>query len=353
MIKYKSNTYNKRILDWFDLEGRKALPWQQNKTPYRVWVSEIMLQQTQVNTVIPYYLRFLERFPNVETLAQAEEDDVLHLWTGLGYYSRARNLLRAAQTVVADYKGQFPDNVPELQQLPGIGRSTAGAIVAIAFGKHAVILDGNVKRVLTRLYGITEHPSEKKTTEKLWQLAALLTPKNRVADYTQAIMDLGATLCTRGTPACERCPLKNNCQAHKLGIEKKLPQSKPRKTIPSRQSTFLILRKDQYILLEKRPPTGVWANLWSFPEINEHFTLNKIKKLVACSFNFEIIEVTKLENFRHTFSHFHLDISPLLIVGKYKKQIVQENNQYLWYDLKNPAPVGLPAPVKNLCQKIL
>lgn len=338
----------KKILRWFDQHGRKDLPWQHNKTPFRVWVSEIMLQQTQVTTVIPYFLRFMQRFPDLATLANATEDEVLHLWTGLGYYSRARNLWRTAKIIQGNYQGKFPDEITALKELPGIGLSTAGAILAIAFEKRAVILDGNVKRVLTRLFGITAWPGEKKVTENLWEIANKLTPNNRVADYTQAIMDLGATLCVRGKPECGRCPLKNNCKAHELGIEKQLPRSKPQKTIPVRETTFLLLRDREFILLEKRPPAGVWANLWGFPEYKDEFLLHQIKKFIAASFHFEIKKIQKLDAFRHTFSHFHLDILPVLAVGTRKKNFVQENNRFLWYDLNNPAEIGLPAPVKKL-----
>lgn len=333
--------FHHALLKWFDQHGRKDLPWQFDKTPYRVWVSEIMLQQTQVTTVIPYFLRFMQRFPDIFALAHASEDDVLHLWTGLGYYSRARNLHRTAKIICHEFAGKFPDELSALQELPGIGRSTAGAISAIAFNKHTAILDGNVKRVLTRFYGITEWPGEKKITEKLWQIAEDLTPKKRVADYTQAIMDLGATLCKRGQPDCAHCPLQSDCIAYAKNIAKKLPASKPRKALPIRQATFLLLQDGQTILLEKRAPVGVWANLWSFPELNGD------ENTIAASFRFDVKKIQKLATFRHTFSHFHLDISPLLVIGKRKKNFVQEE-RFLWYDLQQPAQVGLPAPVKKL-----
>src|SRR5579872_382769 len=259
----KPADFQKKILTWFDQHGRKTLPWQIDKTPYRVWVSEVMLQQTQVNTVIPYFERFMQRFPTIETLANATEDEILHLWTGLGYYSRARNLHRSAKKMAGKI---FPATLDDLQTLPGIGRSTAGAILAIAFQKKAAILDGNVKRVLTRFCGITEGLSEKFTLEKLWKTAESLTPEKRIADYTQAMMDLGATICIRGKPHCEICPLEKKCIAHKLGIEKNLPIAKLKKTLPVKQATFFILQHQQEFFLQKRPPVGIWGGLWSLPE---------------------------------------------------------------------------------------
>jgi A/G-specific adenine glycosylase len=345
-----SDNFQKSVLTWFDNHGRKDLPWQHNKTPYRVWVSEIMLQQTQVTTVIPYYLRFMEHFPDISSLAKASEDEVLHLWTGLGYYSRARNLHRTAKIIASN--GQFPDELSELEKLPGIGLSTAGAILAIAFEKKATILDGNVKRVLTRSHGISEWPGAKKISDQLWEIAEKLTPNERVADYTQAIMDLGATICVRGKPHCETCPLEKMCVAHSQGIEAKLPQSKPRKSLPIRQATLLILQNNNQIFLEKRPPAGIWGGLWSLPEISGHVALHEIKKICAERFKFEMIELKLKECFRHTFSHFHLDIIPAVVVIKRTKLKVMEDGQQIWYNLRDPAVVGLPAPVKKLLSGI-
>ena len=238
--------FQTQILSWFDQHGRKTLPWQLNKTPYRVWVSEIMLQQTQVSTVIPYFQRFMERFPDVASLAAATEDEVLHLWTGLGYYSRARNLHRTAKIVMEMHQGVFPDELEALEKLAGIGRSTAGAIRPLAFEKKAAILDGNVKRVLTRLHGITEWPGENKVAAQLWSLAEKYSPEQRIADYTQAMMDIGATLCVRGTPRCGDCPFQKFCVAYQQGIAKDLPKKKPSAKIPVRQATLLVfLKNDQ------------------------------------------------------------------------------------------------------------
>jgi A/G-specific adenine glycosylase len=345
--------FQQQLLNWFDQFGRKDLPWQQDKTPYRVWVSEIMLQQTQVNTVIAYFDRFMTHFPTIEELANANEDSVLHLWTGLGYYNRARNLQKAAKMIIREYDGQFPDQLDTLQKLPGIGRSTAGAILSIAFNKPAAILDGNVKRVLTRVHGITEWPGTPRVTEQLWSIAEKYKPTQRIADYTQAIMDLGATLCIRGKPRCPECPFQESCIAHSQGIEKTLPYSKPHKTLPVREVTLLILQKNTHsVLLEKRPPVGVWASLWSLPEINGISSFKEIKKICHQRFQLEIEKVQIGTSFRHTFSHFHLDIVPALITVTAKNSLLMENEQQIWYDLKNSQTVGLPAPIKALLNNL-
>ena len=281
--------FHRLVLAWFDEHGRKTLPWQYNKTPYRVWISEIMLQQTQVSTVIPYFERFLQTFPTVESLAAASEDSVLHLWTGLGYYSRARNLQLAAKTIVESYAGNLPADSDELQKLPGIGRSTAGAILAIAFEKRAAILDGNVKRVMTRLHGILEWPGEKSVHDTLWKLVEKFVPVERVADYTQAMMDIGATLCVRGKPQCLRCPLQKYCVADREGIAASLPKKKTTLQLPTRQVTLLILQKNRhFVLLEKRPATGVWGGLWSLPEIPGTPTKARVKKICGTRFAFPV-----------------------------------------------------------------
>ena len=344
--------YQKAILHWFDQFGRKTLPWQQNKTPYRVWVSEIMLQQTQVTTVIPYYERFMARFPDLASLAHAGDDEVLHMWTGLGYYSRARNLHRAAKIIFQDLAGEFPATLEELVALPGIGRSTAGAILAIAFNLPATILDGNVKRVLTRFCGVTEWPGDKKISDQLWQVAASLTPHARVADYTQAIMDLGATLCVRGKPNCAHCPLEKKCVAHALGIEKKLPQAKPKKTLPVRQVTLLILQTKQKILLEKRANAGIWGGLWSLPEIKDFAEEKKIQEHCLKHFRFTVKQIKFGEKFRHTFSHFHLDILTAFIALDAPSSKIMDHDQQLWYNLRDSQAIGLPAPVAKILRNL-
>ncbi|MBV8801897.1 MAG: A/G-specific adenine glycosylase, partial [Gammaproteobacteria bacterium] len=333
----------------FDQHGRKNLPWQENKTAYRVWVSEVMLQQTQVNTVIPYFQRFITRFPDVETLAIANEDDVLHLWTGLGYYQRARHLHKTAKIICESFQGHFPNDLSSLENLPGIGKSTAGAILAIAFEKRAPILDGNVKRVLTRLHGITQWPGEKETLQNLWKIAEEYTPENRIGEYTQAIMDLGATLCVRGKPNCTRCPFNTHCIAYKQNIAPQLPQAKPRKTLPVHEKTLLIIRqKTQYVLLEKRSAAGVWKGLWSLPELLGIANIKEIQKALLTRFHLPITKVTLGAVFRHTFSHYHLDILPAIINIKDCSNKIMDDTQQIWYNLQHNQAVGMPAPVKKL-----
>lgn len=347
-----ANIFQRIILRWFDRFGRKDLPWQKNKTPYRVWISEIMLQQTQVSTVIPYFKRFVAQFPNVETLANADEDTVLHFWSGLGYYHRARHLHSAAKKIISEFNNQFPNEPDELEALPGIGRSTAGAILSIAFGKKAAILDGNVKRVLTRLHGIIEWPGEKKVTDTLWTLAENYTPKKRCADYTQAIMDLGATLCVRGKPQCAQCPFESYCIARAKNIEKILPKAKPRKTLPIREVTLLILHNNMSVLLEKRPPIGVWAGLWSLPELTGKPSAAEIKTFCQKRFKVNIQALESGASFRHTFSHYHLEITPVfLTVHKTNNKIV-EDKQQIWYKQHQSQRIGMPAPIKMLLNKL-
>jgi len=346
--KISAKTFSTLLLAWFDQHGRKELPWQHHKTPYRVWVSEIMLQQTQVSTVIHYFQRFIERFPTVQALSKASEDEVLHYWTGLGYYSRARNLHRSAKLIANHLNSVFPSTLEELIALPGIGRSTAGAILAIGFNQPATILDGNVKRVLTRFHGMTEWPGEKKIHDQLWAFAETYTPVTRVADYTQAIMDLGATLCIRGKPACTRCPVQKYCIAHSLGIEKTLPRPKPKKTLPIRHTTWMIFLHHNHILIEKRPSVGIWGGLWSFPEITG--TLDKIiiKKTCRQQFRFQIQTFEFAPTFRHTFSHFHLEISPVFIHISPPPSKIMDSEQQIWYNLNSSQTIGMPAPVKAL-----
>lgn len=339
-----------RVLAWFDRHGRKNLPWQQAISPYRVWVSEIMLQQTQVQTVIPYYERFMQELPDVLALAQANPDHVMHLWTGLGYYSRARNLQRTAQIVCEQYSGEFPDDVERLGDLPGIGRSTAGAIASIAFGKRAAILDGNVKRVLARFHGVEGYPGETAVHNKLWDFAETHTPNKRIEAYTQAMMDLGATLCTRSKPACGICPLADNCIAQREGRTAEFPGKKPQKTLPVKSAQMLIIvDKHGDILLEKRPPTGIWSSLWIFPQIE-----SDSDSVAHCAdqlrLNVEIAERWSI--YRHTFSHYHFDIEPVLLRLKNQPAAINDNDRQLWYNLRNPAAIGLAAPVVKLLKKL-
>jgi A/G-specific adenine glycosylase len=346
-----SSIFSSALLTWFDQYGRKHLPWQQHRTPYRVWVSEIMLQQTQVATVIPYYKRFMLRFPTVGALAEADEDTVLHHWTGLGYYARARNLHRTAQIVHAEFAGRFPDSVDELSTLPGIGRSTAGAILALGTSQRAVILDGNVKRVLCRVHCVEGAPEQPQVQRQLWQLAERHTPTERCADYTQAIMDLGATLCSRSRPACALCPLQELCAAHQSHRTGEFPQKKAPKTIPVKSTYMLIFHQQEHqrVLLEKRPPQGIWGGLWSFPETADISDFASVLNGHVLTTPGAARQWTAL---RHTFSHFHLDITPVVIPLDSGHVSIMENDRWHWYDLRQPAELGLAAPVKKLLEKL-
>lgn len=343
--KLKGMIFADKLLIWFDQFGRKNLPWQKKITPYSIWVSEIMLQQTQVATVTPYFERFMEVFPSVDLLAAANEDEVLHQWTGLGYYARGRNLHKTARRLMSDFNGEFPLSVEELMTLPGIGRSTAGAIVAICSNQHAVILDGNVKRVLARYFTIPGWPGETKVVNQLWEKATSLTPQARVADYTQAIMDLGATLCSRSHPNCESCPLVSECAAHLTGEIKKYPGKKPKKVLPTKKTSMLVIENDQgEILLEKRPSSGLWGGLWSFPE-------TKAVDDYMDSLNVTIFDTDKLPAFRHSFTHFHLQITPIHIrIGQVLT--VMEDDRRCWYSTQAPLEIGLTRPVTRILSTI-
>jgi len=338
------------VLNWFDQYGRTNLPWQKSINPYRVWVSEIMLQQTQVSTVIPYFERFMHSYPTVETLAAAPLDEVLHHWTGLGYYARARNLHKTAQQVSNELGGLFPDNVSQLIELPGIGRSTAGAISSIAFKNQATILDGNVKRVLARYSAIDGWPGKSAVVEKLWLIAETYTPYKRIADYTQAMMDLGATLCTRSSPNCEQCPIEKGCKAFKQGNPQDYPGKKPKKKLPVKSTCFLMIRNSEgALLLEQNPPVGLWGGLWVFPQCESQEQLEETYlKLGIKTDSQQILDIK-----RHTFSHFHLDYQPIQISidnsATISNQIAEGSNQ-VWYNPQNPLSLGMPAPIKALLQ---
>jgi len=342
-----SSDFSQAVLNWFDEHGRHDLPWQHNKTPYRVWVSEIMLQQTQVVTVIPYYEKFMASFPTVEALAQASSDEVLHHWTGLGYYARARNLHKCAQTVVEQFNGQFPQTVEQLESLSGIGRSTAGAIASISMGKHAAILDGNVKRVLSRFHAIQGWPVNKKVADAMWEIAERYTPAKRTGDYTQAMMDLGATLCTRSKPQCQVCPLMPNCEAYAQGRVKEFPNSKPKKDKPIKSVRLLIMQHQREVLLLQQPSSGIWGGLWIFPQQPVEQAVFESPLLIQQN----ISNYEPKETFRHTFSHYHLDIEPVCIQLPHKPELVAES-PLLWYNLDQPASVGLAAPVKKLMEAL-
>jgi len=338
--------FQKKILSWFDLNGRKDLPWQLEVTPYRTWLSEVMLQQTQVTTVIPYFNRFLQSFPNVTSLAEAPLDLVLHHWSGLGYYARARNLHKTA-IIINEYSGEFPDSLEALMALPGIGRSTAGAILSIAFNQSQPILDGNVRRVLARYHAISGWTGHAKIANELWKISTHYTPVMRCADYTQAMMDLGATLCTRSKPGCGECPISSNCLARIEDKVKLLPTPKQAKKTPVKSVIFLMLKNMQdQILLEKRPETGIWGGLWSLPEYQ---TFSEIESMCE-HLNFLIKSVAELDEQRHTFSHYHLDYTPIVVKIENPINNVMEANQAVWYKAEQIESLGLAAPIKRLLQ---
>jgi A/G-specific adenine glycosylase len=335
------------LIHWHRRHGRHELPWQRARTPYRVWVSEIMLQQTQVGTVIGYYERFMQRFPTVNALAAAPLDDVLHLWSGLGYYSRARNLHRAAQILVAQHAAELPEDPEALERLPGIGRSTAAAIVALALDRRATILDGNVRRVLARYFGIEGAPDNAAAQSTLWRHAQACTPEREVAIYTQAIMDFGAMLCTRRQPLCMHCPLSGQCVALRTGRVEVLPTPRRRLERPTRQVVMLLaVREDGRVLLRQRPSRGVWAQLWTPPEFAD---VEQARAFVAPAAG---APLQTLPLVRHAFTHFDLQITPLRISwpqGEVREPAaVWPADSSLWYDVRQPARVGIPAPIASL-----
>jgi len=338
-----------RLLDWFDGHGRKDLPWQQDITPYRVWVSEIMLQQTRVATVIPYYERFMASFPQLRSLADADLDDVLHHWSGLGYYARARNLHRAAVIVRDRHGGRFPESFEAVAALPGIGRSTAGAILSIALGQPHPILDGNVKRVLARYYAVDGWPGKSSTLDRLWSLAEEHTPRERVADYTQAVMDLGATVCTRSRPACLLCPFETDCLAHTQGNETAYPGRRPKKDKPLRSTVMLLAHADGHLYLERRPAAGIWGGLWSLPEIDDAgFVEEWCRQRLEAS----PARVSSWQRLRHGFSHYDLDIRPLEVRLESSSRRVADADNEIWYSLDSPPGIGLAAPVRTLIERL-
>jgi A/G-specific adenine glycosylase len=337
------------LIAWHARQGRHDLPWQSDRTPYRVWVSEIMLQQTQVATVIPYYTRFTQRFPTVRALADAAIDDVLHLWTGLGYYARARNMHRSAVLVRDEFGGEFPDTFEAVTRLPGIGRSTAGAILALSQGQRFPILDGNVKRVLSRYFGVEGSAMDRAVSERLWQLAEACTPQERVDVYTQAIMDLGATVCTRRKPLCAYCPLSEGCVARLTGRQHDLPSPRPPRERRVRKVFMLVaMRGDGSVLLERRPESGVWGGLWCLPEFG---TSTAALSYAGASLQAVRGEWRTLGPVEHTFTHFDLVITPLLVRCE-SSAGVTDGAGNVWYDTRAPARVGLPAPVKSLLEEL-
>lgn len=337
-----------QVLTWFDKHGRKHLPWQQNVTAYGVWVSEIMLQQTQVATVIPYYQRFMQSFPTVQVLADAHQDDVLHHWTGLGYYARARNLHKAAKIIATDYNGQFPQQIEQVTALPGIGRSTAGAVLSLASGQSHPILDGNVKRVLARYYAVEGWPGQKAVESTLWDFAYQHTPEVRCNHYTQAMMDLGAMVCTRSKPLCDNCPLQQGCLAYAQGRQTDFPGKKPKKALPEKQTYMVVPVFHRNVLLTQRPAQGLWGGLFGFIECDGPEDFAAIANKVGA----KQWQSRQLDTFRHTFSHFHLDITPVVMdIGEHPGQQVNEPASR-WFALDDTIEVGLATPTKKIITEL-
>jgi A/G-specific adenine glycosylase len=355
-----SNSFAGGLLDWHARAGRHDLPWQRQRTPYRVWVSEVMLQQTQVGTVIPYFERFIARFPDVRALADAPVDEVLHLWSGLGYYARARNLQRAAQVIRDEHTGEFPTDFASVAALPGIGRSTAGAILALACDQPHPILDGNVRRVLARVFALPGRSGDKALEAQLWQQAAQLTPQQDVARYTQAIMDLGATVCTRANPACDHCPFQQRCKAHALGRPQDFPAARKARVRPEREVWMLLARRDDgAVRLVQRPASGIWGGLWSPPE---YASQQEVELAVGQGADAGAATLQPLDELRHAFTHFDLVIRPLRLdvaatAGMHapifeSQGVADSAAKSMWYNPARPVAVGLPAPVTQLIHNL-
>ncbi|HJW45559.1 MAG TPA: A/G-specific adenine glycosylase [Lysobacter sp.] len=341
-----ADSFATRLLTWFDRNGRHDLPWQHPRTPYRVWLSEIMLQQTQVKTVIPYFERFLNALPTLQALASAPQDMVMAVWSGLGYYARARNLQAAARRCGELHGGELPRDIDALTALPGIGRSTAAAILSQAWGDRHAILDGNVKRVLTRFHGIDGYPGLPAVEKQLWSLAESHVPHARLADYTQAQMDLGATLCTRADPACVLCPLQADCIARREGRTAELPTPKPGKTPPQKYAHVLWLEgTDGEVLLQRRPPTGIWASLWTLPQADDAAAARDWFERTARG-DFDTAEA--LPAIDHAFSHYKLQLQPLRLRGIALRARVGDNDDLRWVARDELASLGIPAPIRKL-----
>ena len=344
--KEQSDWFSSQVVDWYHLHGRKTLPWQLGKTPYKVWVSEVMLQQTQVITVIPYFEKFMESFPDIIALADADEDQVLHHWTGLGYYARARNLHKTAKIVRDKYNGEFPQVLDEVIALPGIGRSTAGAVLSLSLGQHHPILDGNVKRVLARYFMIEGWYGVKKVENQLWHLSEQLTPKDNVTEFNQAMMDLGSSVCSRSRFDCEACPLNSGCGAFNAGKVKEFPHSKPKKITPKKSCHQLIIKCNDKVLMEKRPNSGIWGGLFGFFEFAEYADL----EVFMAQQGFKV-QLKQLDSFAHVFSHFELTINPHVLNIEGIPDVVNDR-QLIWYPLDQSIEVGLAAPTKKLVKQI-
>ena len=333
-----------RLVRWQKKHGRHALPWQNTRGAYRVWLAEIMLQQTQVATVIPYYRRFLQRFPDIKSLAAASLDDVLALWSGLGYYSRARNLQRSARTIVVEHRGRFPRDYATVIGLPGIGRSTAAAICVFAFGARHAILDGNVKRLFARCFGIAGYPGDAKVAARLWRAAERQLPRQNIESYTQGLMDLGAAICTRSKPRCDACPVAAACIARRRGTISSLPASRPRKSLPQRRTRMLVLLHAGQVLLENRAPSGIWGGMWSLPEVAPDAD---VAALCAQRYAAEIASHVPLPSIAHGFTHFKLDIEPWRIgVARVAPRAAAPG--VMWLPLEEALGAAIPAPVRSI-----
>ncbi|MBI1174874.1 MAG: A/G-specific adenine glycosylase [Sideroxydans sp.] len=337
--------FAQRVIEWQRLHGRHDLPWQ-GADAYHVWLSEIMLQQTQVATVIPYYQRFIASFPTIAALAAASEDEVLAHWSGLGYYARGRNLHRAAQLIMKKHGGEFPLEFEQIVALPGIGRSTAAAICALARHERRAILDGNVKRVLARHRGIAGWTGDRRVETQLWQQAEALLPPHEVATYIQGLMDLGATVCSRSRPKCAACPVQDDCVALDSERTAELPTPRPKKSLPEKHSTFVLLRHGNDILLEKRAASGIWGGLWCPPQFDDASSA-----LAYCQQHFALRDTLPLPAFAHTFSHFRLHISPLLLNVERKPQLAAQPGR-LWMELADALNAAIPAPVRMLLEEL-
>ena len=342
------DSFAAKLVSWQKRHGRHDLPWQGTQDPYAIWVSEIMLQQTQVSTVVPFYLRFMSYFPTVASLAQGSEEAVLGVWSGLGYYARARHLHAAAQKIMDEHGGRFPHKFEHILALPGVGLSTAAAIAVFAFGQHRPILDGNVKRVLARRFGVEGWPGNRVVEGSLWKIADQVLPEKDIEPYTQGLMDLGATLCVKKSPGCVECPLSQDCIAFLEGRTSELPASRPRKQIPIRTTTMILLRDGNDVLLEKRPRTGVWGGLWSLPEVPSG---EDVQKVVKIRYGMDTEFCPPLNPLEHVFTHFRLRIvpQPLLV-----RQGTGKKSQpgMLWLALDDAIGAALPSPVRRLLEQL-
>jgi len=353
-------SFSAALIAWQKAHGRHTLPWQNTRDAYLIWLSEIMLQQTQVSAVLGYYARFLQRFPDVQSLAAAPVEDVMAQWSGLGYYTRARNLHKCAQRVVAEYGGAFPSDPHLLAELPGIGRSTAAAIAAFSSGARAAIMDGNVKRVFARVFGIDSYPGERKTEEAMWRRAEALLPDAGIEAYTQGLMDMGATLCTRSSPSCERCPMQARCVAFATDRTKDLPVRKPKKASPEKQAIMLAIVDGGQVLLEQRPPTGIWGGLMSLPELDGHVLAedddieaadHDALMLATARFG-EMESYERLSTITHVFTHYKLHIAPYRVTLAKRQQLAAQGS-HVWLDGAAIGEAPLPAPIKKLLLELM